>query len=133
MNGNSLRIAVVDDEIDVLMSMQRLLRSRGFAVATYTSGEAFLEALETERPDCLLLDVHMPGLSGSDVQTRLVARRSAVPVVMITGHESASAEAQAMAGGAIGFLRKPADGDAILSMIERAIASRTPSEPDRVP
>jgi FixJ family two-component response regulator len=124
MLGTGLRIAVIDDEADVLMSMQRLLRSQGFAVATYSSGEAFFAALDAEPADCLLLDLHMPGMTGFEVQARLAEARSPVPIVILTGHDSAAAQERAMAGGAFGFLRKPADGEAILAMIQRAVAAR---------
>lgn len=124
MPGSAHRIAVVDDEADVLVSMQRLLRSQGFAVATYSSGEAYLAARDAQPADCLLLDLHMPGMTGFEVQAKLAEAHSPVPVVILTGHDSAAAQERALAGGAFGFLRKPADGDAILSMIKRAIGTR---------
>lgn len=120
-------IAVVDDETDLLVSMQRLLRSQGFAVTTYSSGEAFLAAVDAHCPECLLLDLHMPGLSGFEVQAKLAESHRSLPVIVITGHDSASAEERAMAAGAVGFLRKPADGDAIMAMIVDAIGTRTAS------
>jgi FixJ family two-component response regulator len=118
-------IAVVDDEADLLVSMQRLLRSQGFAVTTYPSGEAFLAAVDAHCPQCLLLDLHMPGLSGFDVQAKLAETHRSLPVIILTGHDSASAEQRAMAAGAVGFLRKPADGGAILAMIVEAIGAHT--------
>lgn len=118
------RIAVVDDEADVLRAMQRLLRSSGYAVDVYATGEAFLHAVSgdcPDCPDCLLLDLHMPGISGFEVQARLNAGNCKVPVVVITGHDTAAAEGRAMAGGAVAFLRKPVDGELLLATIERAI------------
>jgi FixJ family two-component response regulator len=70
-----------------------------------------------------VLDLHMPGISGFEVQARLKACNCGVPVIVITGHDTASAQVRAMSGGAFGFLRKPADGDLVVSMIERAIAA----------
>ena len=114
-------VAVVDDEADVLRAMQRLLRAAGFQVEVYATGEAFLSSVADHRPDCVLLDLHMPGISGFEVQAQLKACSCSVPVIIITGHDTASAQARAMSGGAFGFLRKPADGDLVVSMIERAI------------
>ena len=120
------RIAVVDDEADVLRALQRLLRSSGYAVDVYATGEAFLHAVSgdcPDCPDCLLLDLHMPGISGFEVQARLRASNCLVPVVVITGHDTSSAEGRAMAGGAVAFLRKPVDGELLLATIERAIGA----------
>ncbi len=101
--------------------MQRLLRAAGFEVEVYATGEAFLTSVKDHCPDCVLLDLHMPGISGFEVQAQLNACSCAVPVIIITGHDTASAQVRAMNGGAFGFLRKPADGDLVVSMIERAI------------
>jgi FixJ family two-component response regulator len=119
------RVAVVDDEADVLRAMQRLLRAAGFEVEIYASGEAFLDALANRCPDCLVLDLHMPGISGFEVQARLKACNCGIPVIVITGHDTASAESLAIQGGAFAFLRKPADGDVVVSTIERAINAGT--------
>jgi FixJ family two-component response regulator len=122
---SSLCIAVVDDEPDVLMSMQRLLRSQGFNVRTYASGADFLAAVDEQCPDCLLLDLHMPGLSGFDVQAKLAERRHKLPVIVITGHDSASVQERVLAAGASDLLHKPADADVILAAINKATANRS--------
>ncbi len=114
-------VAVVDDEADVLRAMQRLLRAAGFEVEVYATGEAFLNSVADHCPDCVLLDLHMPGISGFEVQAQLKACSCPVPVIVITGHDTASAQVRAMQGGAFAFLRKPADGDLVVSTIERAI------------
>lgn len=126
MVAEHARIAVVDDEADVLRALQRLLRSSGYAVDVYANGEAFLLAVTGDCPgcpDCLLLDLHMPGMSGFEVQARMRACNCKIPVVIITGHDTASAEGRAMAGGAFAFLRKPVDGEFLLATIERAIGT----------
>lgn len=118
-------IAVVDDEADLLASMQRLLRSQGFVVSTFSSGEAFLASLEAHCPECLLLDLHMPGMSGFEVQAKLAQTHRSLPVIIHTAQDSPLAQDRAMAGGAVGFLRKPAEGSAILAMVAKAIRGRT--------
>lgn len=103
--------------------MQRLLRAAGFQVEVYATGEAFLNSVADHCPDCVLLDLHMPGISGFEVQAYLKACDCGVPVIIITGHDTASAQARAMEGGAFAFLRKPADGDLLVSTIERTIGA----------
>jgi CheY-like chemotaxis protein len=80
-------IAVVDDEVPVRTALGRLLRLADYEVATFGSGEEFLASLAARPPDCVILDVHMPGLSGYDVQSRLRAERIDVPVVFITASD----------------------------------------------
>jgi FixJ family two-component response regulator len=114
-------IAVVDDDAQVRTALGRLLRAIGYAVTGFRCGEEFLAAGDALAPDCLVLDLHMPGMSGFDVQRQLSARGSALPVVVITGQDSAVARSRAAAGGASAFLCKPLDKDALIRAIERAI------------
>lgn len=93
MSSQSPLVAVVDDEPEVRRALQRLLRSAGFAVEVYASGAAFLDGLPDHRPDCLVLDLHMPGSDGFALQDALSRRGSMIPVVMITGGESVGARA----------------------------------------
>lgn len=122
MPDRRLLIAIVDDEADVLQALERLLRSAGHQPRTYPCADEFLRSLESHRPDCVLLDLHMPGLSGFDVQARLAHWRPPIPVVVLTGSHSEAAGDRAMQGGAFAILHKPADGDALISTLERAAA-----------
>jgi FixJ family two-component response regulator len=79
-------IAVVDDEEPVRKALTRLLRSADLDVETFPSGVEFLESLPTRRPDCVVLDLHMPLMDGFEVQARLAESSAPVPVVTITGH-----------------------------------------------
>lgn len=115
-------IAVVDDDAHVRTALQRLLRSTGYAVEGFASGVAFLASCEAGMPDCLVLDLHMPGMSGFDVQRELAGRGSAVPVVVITGQDSPTARARAQAGGVCEYLCKPFDRDELVGAVERALA-----------
>ena len=120
-------IAVVDDEPAIVKAIARLLRSAQFDVATFTSGAEFLASLTSNRPGCVVLDVHMPGMSGLDVQAHLVADSATkVPVVMVTAQDSPSSERRAREGGASAYLRKPMEASELLDAIRAAIA-RNPS------
>lgn len=114
-------VAVVDDEPDVRRALQRLLRSAGFAVETYATGAAFLDDYAAHAPDCVLLDLHMPGCNGFEVQVGLARIGADVPVVMITGNDAAGARAQALANGATAYLCKPMDASELLAVVSRAV------------
>ena len=115
-------VAIVDDEESVCRALQRLLRSTGFEVATFCSGVKFFQYLESRRPDCLVLDLHMPRMSGFDVQARLLELGERVPVVVITGHDTPETRVRAMNGGAAAYVRKPADDRTLLDAVSAAIA-----------
>lgn len=111
-------IAVVDDEEDVRVAMQRLLRAAGFEVVVYGSGKSFLEDLASRPPDCLVLDLHMPGLSGFDVIDVLASQEVGIPVITITGNETPSSRSRALAGGVSLYLSKPVDDEVLISTID---------------
>ena len=118
---------MVDDEEAVRKALQRLLRSANMDVETYPSGVEFLDAMasrahEPNAPQCVLLDLHMPGLSGFEVQARLAKSGSRLPVVVITGHDSPETRTRVLAGGAAAYLLKPIDDVALLDAIGTAIA-----------
>lgn len=115
-------IAVVDDEESVCRALERLLRSVGFDVETFASGAAFLASRGRWRADCIVLDVHLPGLSGCEIQAHLAEAAQDVPVVMITGRDSDEARERAMAAGAAAYLRKPVDDRTLLATLAAAMA-----------
>lgn len=114
---------MVDDEEPIRRALDRLLRSAGLLVETYASGHEFLKSLKDHRPDCLILDLHMPLIDGFEVQARMQAEQTQVPTLIITGHDSPDSRRRAMQGGAAAFLRKPADDQMLLDAIEKAIAT----------
>jgi FixJ family two-component response regulator len=117
-------LAVVDDDADVRVALTRLLASAGFVVETFASGPDFLRSLEHHEPDCAVLDLHMPQMSGFEVQAAL-AGHSAVPVVAITGQDSPESRARALELGATTYLCKPVDADALLGAIAKAVDGGT--------
>jgi FixJ family two-component response regulator len=114
-------IAVVDDEECVCRAIKRLFNSAGFDVVTFTGGAAFLEYLEKGQVDCAVVDLHMPHLSGIDVQIKLTQTGRRVPVVIVTGHDTAESHRRVMDAGAVAYLRKPADDRALVDAVEMGI------------
>jgi FixJ family two-component response regulator len=116
-------IAIVDDDRSVRRSLHRLLGSAGYAVASFASATDFLDALPRTPTACLVLDVHLDGMSGFDLQDRLVADGSGVPIIFITAHDDAPTRERVERSGAAGHLWKPVDGQALLDAIGRALVS----------
>ena len=110
MNESKPLVAVVDDEEPVRRALERLFRSAGLETETFASGGAMLEDLERREPDCVVLDLHMPGMSGFELQEALAERALRIPVVILTGQDTPEAFARAMEGGAAAYL--PAEGSA---------------------
>jgi FixJ family two-component response regulator len=119
------RIALVDDEAPVRVALGRLLRLADYEVDAYASGEEFLAALPDSRPDCALLDVHLPGLTGIQVQSCLRSRHVLLPVVLITASEDPSVDREAFQAGDLPVLRKPFSSDQLLASIAAALERRS--------
>ena len=126
VTGNSPLVAVVDDEESVCRALKRLLRSAGFDVATFGSGGEFLRSLESHRPACLILDLHMPRMSGFDLQEHLASVADPVPIVIITGHDTVRSRDRVMQAGAAAYLHKPVDDQALLDAVLKAISGTSP-------
>lgn len=127
MNAVPGLIAVVDDEAAVRTMLGRALRLAEFDVELYASGEAFLAALPARTPACAIVDVHMPGLDGLEVERRLQAAHIHVPTVMITASDDASLDAAAAGAGACCLLRKPFSTDRLIAAVRMAIARSAPT------
>jgi len=120
-------IALVDDEEHIRKALRRLLVSADLDVETFTSGADFLDSLLTRRPDCVVLDLHMPLMSGFAVQARLAEAGERIPVIIITGHDSPETRYQALVGQPAAYLSKPANDKDLLDAIELALSgTRTP-------
>ena len=114
-------IAVVDDDPSIRRALDRLVRLAGYTVQTFASAGEFLEALPGGRPACLVLDIHLDGMSGFALQERLAADAVGVPVIFITAHDDVPTRERIQASGAAGYLWKPVDERALLDAIRRAI------------
>ncbi|MBS0592261.1 MAG: response regulator [Proteobacteria bacterium] len=119
-------MAVIDDEAPMRTALGRLLRLADCTVLCFASGEEFLASLGARVPDCALLDIHMPGLSGLQVLQRLQASGTRLPVVLITANDSAELAQQGRALGAVGVLLKPFSAEAMLAAIDAAIGGQRP-------
>ena len=112
------RVAVVDDEASVRKALRRLFTSAELDCSVFASGRAFLDAVKQEgRPDCAVIDLHMPGLTGLDVQRELRSVGVTVPTIIITAHDEPDTRARCLAAGAIAYLRKPFDDRALLDLV----------------
>ena len=118
-------VAVVDDEESVRRALLRLLRAANLDAEAFASGEAFLSSLDKFRPDCVILDLQMPGLTGRDVQRRLINMHINLPVILITAHDDVVTQQQSLSDGAANYLRKPLRGDVLVRSIHESIARAT--------
>ena len=114
-------VFVVDDDESVRKALKRLIKSVGMNVETFATARDFLSRQHYEGPSCLVLDVRMPGLSGLDLQQELAKADLTLPIIFITGHGNIPMSVQAIKAGAIDFLEKPFEDQALLDLIQNAI------------
>jgi len=114
-------VFIVDDDLSVRRSTERLIRAAGLKVQTFTSAREFLKMQPPDGPSCLVLDVQMPGLSGMDLQRELAQSRIHIPIIFITAHGDIPMTVRAMKAGAVEFLTKPFPSRALLNAIRAAI------------
>lgn len=125
-------VFVVDDDASVRKGLSRLIASAGYAVQAFASANEFLSHIRQQEPrGCVVLDLRMPGLNGLELQHRLKTISPALPIIFITGHGTVPTSVQAMREGAVHFLTKPVNDQALLSVIEQSI-SKNATEQDRI-
>lgn len=117
-----ITVFVVDDDQAVRDSLALLVQSVGLEVETFAGAQDFLDAYRPERRGCLITDIRMPGMSGLDLQERLSADRYHIPVIVLTGFGDVPAAVRALKGGAIDFVEKPFNPQALLDLVHQAIA-----------
>ena len=122
MNEQTPNVFLVDDDASVRKGLSRLLRSTGLHVKTFASAQDFMNREPFDGNVCLVLDIRMPGLSGTDLFKQLCKADDSLPVVFITGHGDIPTSVQAMKEGAVDFLTKPVDDEKILSAVQAALA-----------
>ncbi|VXC84892.1 response regulator transcription factor [Sphingomonas sp. AX6] len=113
-------VHLVDDDDAIRRSAGFLLKTSGFLVVPYASGDAFLAQAKSAVPGCVLLDIRMPGMDGLEVQQAMIDRGIALPVVMLTGHGDITLAVRAMKAGAVDFLEKPFEKTALLGAVDKA-------------
>jgi FixJ family two-component response regulator len=115
-------VIVVDDNASLLKSMARLLAHHGIDSRTFASAEALLESDGVQMATCLLLDIHLGGISGIELQRRLVASGSKCPVIFMTAHDDEATRNEAINAGCIAYLRKPFASHVLLDAIAKGVA-----------
>jgi len=121
MSDATPMVFVVDDDVSVRESLELLIRCAGWAPETFASAQEFLARPRVRAPSCLVLDVSLPGLNGLDLQERVAAERTDMPIIFITGHGDVPMTVQAMKAGAVEFLTKPFGDEVLLGAIRNAI------------
>jgi FixJ family two-component response regulator len=119
-DGNPV-IAVVDDDPSVRRGLERLIRSVGWKAETFASAQEFLARVGGEGPSCVVLDLQLPGLTGLELQKQMAEVGLDIPIVFLTGHGDIPASVKAMKAGAMEFLTKPVDEEALVTAIQEAI------------
>jgi len=114
-------VHVVDDDSAVRRSLAVALKTRGLRPRCYASASEFLDGYSESKPECLVLDVRMPGMSGLELQAELKAREIVVPIVFITGHADIAMAVRAMKAGAADFIEKPFSVDALLEGVTKSL------------
>lgn len=124
MRNSKPLIVIVDDDESVCRALRRLIRSISMDAETFSSGQDLLdlfEAMPSFRPDCLILDVQMPRMSGLAVQDNLARRGQAFPVIFITAHDDVGIREKALGAGAVAFIRKPFVDELLIRTIQEAL------------
>ncbi len=116
-------IAIVDDDDSVRIALEGLLKSVGLPAQAFESGEEFILSGQQSETGCLIADIRMPGMSGLELQRRLNAEGFRIPIVFITAHGDAKMRMQALRAGAVEFLAKPFDDEALLGNVRAALES----------
>ena len=127
--SQDLLISIIDDDEAVRVATESLVRSLGFGASTFASAEEFLQSARLRETSCVITDVNMPGMTGVELQSYLLARGNDVPMIFITAFPEERTRERVHAAGAIGFLSKPFDGGAMIQCIDRALGRN--SDPTR--
>lgn len=115
-------VFVIDDDAAVRQSLCWLVESVGWRVRAFGSAQPFLDSYSPDQPGCVITDVRMPGVGGLQLQQQMVERGNAIPLIMMTGYGDVQTAVRAMKAGAIDFLEKPYNDQALLDLVAQAIA-----------
>jgi FixJ family two-component response regulator len=115
------RISIVDDDTSCRMALSSLVRSLGYEPCLFSCAETFLASTDLDSTDCLISDVHMPGIDGLELQRRLINRGRSIPVIFITAYPKELVRKRALAAGAVCFLAKPYNAQTLIDCIQRIV------------
>jgi FixJ family two-component response regulator len=122
--SNAPVISIVDDDESVREATEFLVRSLGYAAASYSSAEEYLQSRHVEDSSCLITDLRMPGMSGADLQDHLIADGNDTPVIFISASLDEKVRTRVLEAGAYGFLHKPFDEQSLIDCLRRALRER---------
>lgn len=114
-------ISIIDDDPSVREATQSLVRSLGYSAQAFSSAEEYLESDRVGNSACVITDLHMPGMSGVDLQDRLIAEGYRIPVIFVTAYFEERVRARVMDAGAFGFLRKPFSDESLIECLDKAL------------
>jgi FixJ family two-component response regulator len=117
-------VSIVDDDASVRAAMESLVRSLGFVAFVFESAEDFLRSPRVDDSACLITDVQMPGMNGLDLQDRLIAQGSRIPIIFVTAFPEQTIQNRAQAGGALAFVEKPFSGRTMIELLCQALATQ---------
>jgi FixJ family two-component response regulator len=132
MTVGKTKVAVLDDEANMRSALARLLKTHGYDVELFETGGDFINAVRSRDLDCLLLDLHMPQITGFDVLELMAALRITTPVIVITGHDETGVAERVRKLGAANYLLKPLDEAVLIDALQR-ICPPLPASPDGHP
>jgi len=122
-NGKTKLIAIVDDDDLMRSALQGMMKAVGWPAQAFASAEEFLKSGQQTQTACLIADIRMPGMSGLELQAKLNAEHCRIPTIFITAHGDAKMRMQALRAGAVEFMAKPFDDDALLESVRAALES----------
>jgi FixJ family two-component response regulator len=123
IQGKTTLVAIVDDDDSMRGALEGLLKAVGLPALAFASAEEFLKSGQQHQTACLIADIRMPGMSGLDLQAKLNAEHCRIPTIFITAHGDAKMRLQALRAGAVEFLAKPFDDEALLESVRAALES----------
>jgi len=123
IQGSTKLVAIVDDDDSMRGALQGLLKAVGLSANAFASAEEFLKSGQQHQTACLIADIRMPGMSGLELQATLNAEHCRIPIIFITAHGDAKMRMQALRAGAVEFLAKPFDDEALLGSVRAALES----------
>jgi FixJ family two-component response regulator len=124
-----IHVVVIDDDASVRTALKRLLGAANLDVDTFASGREFLDSLPSNRPDCIVLDFHMPGMNAVDVLRQLARENMLAPIIAVSGHDELQDHSRCLSAGAVAYLRKPFDDEELLESIYRAVGGAISAGP----
>ena len=116
-------ISIIDDDESVREATKSLVRSLGYKAAVFASAEEYLQSDRLDHSSCLITDLHMPGMSGADLQDRLIADGRQIPMIFVTAYYEEKVRDRVLDAGAYGFLRKPFNDESLIECLDKALTA----------